>query len=216
MKASFSATFTDPAKRVSRSVSGMLAIGERENLRMKGSAALLPTLFDLLVKDGQASVYVPRDRTVYRSSIGGSPGRGLADAAFLTGVFLGSVEKDGTLHFLEEEPARYLLYSMESSGSRASLSRRIVFDRADLFPVLYQYFDGGGRVVREVRCAGFTPVEGASVPLPREVSIVAPGEGARLDLRFSDIRVNSLLAPGIFTLETPSGTAVRPIEECAP
>ncbi|MEI6633636.1 MAG: hypothetical protein WCP22_07445 [Chlamydiota bacterium] len=217
LKASFSASFAGPGKGRARSVSGMLAMESPGMLRMKGSAAMLPTLFDLLWKDGQAALYIPRDRAVYRSTVGAvSAQRGLADAAFLTGVFLGSGERDGALHFLETEPSRYLVSSVRTTGGRASLARRIVFDRADLSPVRYEYFDAAGRLSREVRCAGFAAAEGASALLPRTVVIEAPEEGARIELRLSDLRVNAPLAAGMFTLETPPGTAVRPIEERAP
>lgn len=216
LKASFSASFTGPGKGGARSVSGMLAMERPGRLRMKGSAAMLPTLFDLLWKDGQAALYVPRDRAVYHSTVGTvSAQRGLADAAFLTGVFLGSAEKDGLLHFLETKPSRYLVSSIQATGGQASLARRVVFDRADLSPVRYEYFDAAGRLSREVRCAGFAAAEGAPALLPREVVIEAPEEGARIELRLSDLRVNAPLAAGMFTLETPPGTAVRPIEECA-
>ena len=215
LKASFSVSFTGPGKSVSRSVSGMLAMERPGRLRMKGSAAMLPTLFDLLWKDGQTTLYVPLDRAVYRSTVGAvSARRGLADATFLTGVFLGSAEKDGLLHFLETEPSRYLVSSVETTGGLASLARRVVFDRADLSPVRYEYFDREGRLAREVRCAGFAAAEGASALLPCEVVIEAPEEDARLDLRLSDLRVNAPLAVGMFTIKTPPGTAVRQIEEC--
>lgn len=217
LKAAFSASFADPGKGASRSFSGMLAMGRPGKLRMQGSKAMLPILFDLLWDDGAVSLYVPRDRAVYRAADGArAVRRGIPDARLLTGVFLGLREKPGLLHFLETEPSRYLLYSIDVSGSGAALSRRITFDRADLSPVRYEYFDRGGCLAREVRCAGFSTAEGAPLPLPRRVVLLAPGDGARISLRLSDLRVNAPLAAGMFTLETPPGTAVRPLEGYAP
>lgn len=220
MKASYSASYTDPAKRVSRSASGMLAMAAPGRLRMKGSAAMLPTLFDLLVSDGKASVYLPRDRAVYR---GDAAGGGIAEAALLLSVFLGIAREEGDLlPFIEEEPDRYIVHfagrpgAGPRPGARPALARRIIFDRADLSPVRYQYFDQAGRLSRDILCSRFGAAEGAPSPLPREVTIDAPQEGARLVLRLSDLRVNPALPAAIFSLDTPPGTAVRPIGECLP
>jgi hypothetical protein len=142
--------------------------------------------------------------------------RGIPDTELLTGAFLGLREKPGLVHFLETDSSRYLLYSVDAPGGPASLVRRVVFDRKDLSPVRYDFFDREGRLAHELRCSGFAPAQGARVPLPREISLRVPDGGPRISLRLSDLRVNAPLAAGIFTLDTPPGTAVRPLEEYTP
>jgi hypothetical protein len=213
LQAAYSASFSCPARGPARAFSGMLALEHPAKLRMRGGAAMLPTLFDLLDDGDTVSVHMPRDRALYRGpSASGLPG-GFPDAALLAGVLLGLRGGDGLVHAMETEPDRYLLHSFDPAA--ATLSRRVTFDRRDLSPVRYEYFDREGRRARDVRCAAFSPADGASASLPRRVAIEAPAEGARLVLRLSDLRVNPAHAAGMFTLAPPPGTVVRPLAECA-
>lgn len=213
LKASFSAELRRADGGAARVVSGMVAMERPGKLRMRGSAAMLPTLFDLLDDGTTVSVHVPRDRAVYRGPRSSAARGGLPDAGLLTGVFLGLCEEPGLIHAVEAEPTRYRLYSIDAAA--ALLSRRVTFDRANLSPVRYEYFDREGRVAREVRCVGFAPTEGAPGLLPREISLRDAG-GARLSVRFSGLSANATLPSGMFAMEAPPGTAVRPLAECAP
>ena len=213
LQAAYAASFACPARGPARAFSGMLALERPGKLRMRGGAAMLPTLFALLDDGGTISVHVPRDRALYRGRSASALPGSFPDAALLAEALLGLRGEDGLVHAMETKPECYLLHSFDPVA--AALARRVTFDRRDLSPVRYEYFDREGRLSRDLRCADFSPADGAAVSLPRRVAIEAPAEGARLLLRLSDLRVNPAFADGMFTLAPPPGTAVRPLAECA-
>jgi hypothetical protein len=191
----------------------MLAMEKPGRLRMKGSRVMLPTLFDLLCDGVQVTLYIPRENTVYRAGGDIRAGRGIPDLSLLTGIFFGQAEPEGAFHFLEARPSQYIVYTARPERRDAGLVRKVLFDRTDLSPVLYQHFDTQGRLEFQVRCTGFVTPRGGSAPVPQEVTIENPGEGRILSLRLRDVCVNIPLNPALFTFEAPPGSRIRPLEE---
>lgn len=215
LKADFSASVTDLQNGKSQSCSGVLGMEKPDKLRMKGSQIMLPTLFDLLWDGTQLTLYVPKEKTIYRS--GNSPDssrRGLAAVKLLTELFIGERTESGRFYFLESSPHQYIVYCVAQRGSRVRLLTKIFFDRRDLTASRYQYFDDNGVVVCDVHCSDFIrPPEAARRPLPREAVIEAPPGKTRISLQFKNLRVNTPVSPALFMFTPPPGTAVRPLEE---
>lgn len=214
VQASYSARLRDRQKGAARSFSGMLAMGRPGSLRMRGSAAMLPNLFDLLVDGDRTALHVPRDNAVYEARGEAALLRhGLPDPRILTSLFVGRAATDGALHLLETLPSSYIVYEAATGRGKARLVRKVVFDRADLSPVRLEYFDDAGMLLRTVHCAGFFTPPGTTAAVPREVRIEEPSAGRSLTLRLTDLRVNTPLNPGIFSLESPPGARRLPLEE---
>lgn len=214
LKADFSASLSDLQTRKSYSCSGVLAMARPDRFRMRGSKIMLPTLFDLLAGSGRLSLYLPGEKVVYRS-IGGreTPLRGLPVIRLLTDIYLGAGDTPGQLHFVESSPSHYTVYSVAVEGARALLSRKVIFDRTDLSPVRYQYFDADGALACDIRCAHFAAVRGGSPPLPLEIAIQAPPRKKMISLHLADLRANTSLNPDLFTFSLPAGVRERPLEE---
>ena len=215
VKADFSASVTDLQNGKSQSCSGVLGMEKPDKLRMQGSQIMLPTLFDLLWDGTRLTLYVPKEKTIYRS--GNSPDssrRGLAAVKLLTELFIGERSESGRFYFLESSPRQYIVYYVEQGGSRMRLLKKIFFDRRDLSATRYQYFDDNGVIVCDVHCSDFIrPPDAARRPLPREAAIDAPPGKTRISLRLKNLRVNTPVSPALFTFTPPPGTTVRPLEE---
>lgn len=214
LQGSYSAVLADRSAGTARSFSGMLAMEKPDKLRMKGSAAMLPNLFDLLCDGDRAALYVPRENAVYRASGGVELLRhGLPDPQLLTSLFVGEGESAGTVHFVESFPSRYIVYTVIPGKRTGKLVRKVVFDRTDLSPVLFEYFDSGGVLQRTVRCADFLMPQGCPAALPREILIEEPAAGRSLALWLDKFNTNVPLNPGMFSLVTPPGARTLSIEE---
>lgn len=216
IKADFSASITDLKNITTQSCSGILAMAKPDKLRMRGSKAMLPTLFDLLYDGNQLTLFVPRDKTVYRSARNAeSIRRGLTGVSFFTDIFFGNEGEQGSLHFLETSTSQYTVYSVVLLKGNPRLLKKVYFERANLFPVRYQYFDGEGTLTCDIRCSDFfVPLAGAEA-IPREIALEAPPGENKIVLTLTDVRLNSHLNPELFTFAMPADANVRPLEEYA-
>jgi len=216
VKADFSASITNFTKGTTQSCSGVLAMAKPEKLRMRGSRAMLPTLFDLLYDGNQLTLFVPRDKTVYRATRdAGRVRRGLTGVSFFTDIFLGDGEERGSLHFLETSTSRYTVYSVAPLKGNARLLKKVYFERENLSPVRYQYFDEEGALACDLRCSDFFVPAGGGEAIPREITVEAPPGESKIVLTLTDVRLNSHLNPELFTFTMPADTRVRPLEEYA-
>jgi outer membrane lipoprotein-sorting protein len=216
IKADFSASMADLKTGVTQSCSGILALAGPDKLRMRGSKAMLPTLFDLTDDGKQLTLYVPSEKTAYRAERGtDSARRGLAGVSFFTDIFFGDDEERGILHLLESSASQYTVYSVGTRERTARLLRKVYFDRENLLPVRYQYFDGEGALMCDVANGDFyIPVTGGRA-VPRKIALEAPPGENRIALTLTNIKPNSRLNPALFTFTVPPGARVRPIEEYA-
>ena len=214
VKAEFSAAMTDIHTGRKQTCRGILALARPDRLRMKASKAMLPTLFDLLCDGGDVALFIPREKTVYRRSAGDKTmTSGLPDIGALADVFWGGREKGKPIHFLEVDGPRYVVCSIAHNGEHGVLLRKVFFDRVNLNPVRYRYFNAEGNCVRDIRCSDFLTAEGGEYLIPRRITISAPEHGKIISLRLKDIKINSLLNPGLFTLDIPDGVTTRPLED---
>lgn len=216
IKADFSASMTDLKTGATQSCSGILAMEKPDKLRMRGSKAMLPTLFDLLDDGKQLTLYVPREKTAYRAERGVEAARrGLAGMASVTDIFFGDRNGGEGSCFLESSASQYTVYSVKLREGAAGLLRKVYFDRESLLPVRYQYFDGEGALACDVACGDFsTPITGGRA-IPRKIAFESPPGENRIVLTLSNIQPNSRLNPGLFAFAMPSDVHVRPIEEYA-
>ena len=216
LKADFSASITDLTNGTTQSCSGILAMEKHEKLRMRGSRAMLPTLFDLLYNGNQLTLFIPRDKTVYRATCdAGRARRGLTGVSFFTDIFLGNGDERGSLHFLETSTSRYTVYSIAPLKGHAQLLRKVYFDRENLVPLRYQYFDVEGILACDIICSDFfVPMEGRE-SLPRQIALEAPPGENRIVLTLTAIRLNGHLNPDLFSFTMPADARVRPLEEYA-
>ena len=185
-----------------------------DKLRMRGSKAMLPTLFDLLYDGNQLTLSVPRDKTVYRASRdAGHARRGLTGVSFFTDIFLGDGKESGTFHFLESSATHYTVYSVVLLKGNPRLLKKVYFERENLFPVRYQYFDGEGALTCDIGCSDFfVPLAGVEA-IPREIALEAPPGQNRIVLTLTDVRLNGHLNPELFIFTMPADARVRPLEE---
>jgi len=199
-----------------QSCNGMLAMAKPDKLRMKGSKAMLPTLFDLTDDGKKLTLFVPREKTAYRAERGTDDRRrGIAGMASVTDIFFGDKDGRNCSCFLEASASQYTVYSVSISDGTAKLLRKVYFDRETLLPVRYQYFDGDGALVCDAACSDFfTPTTGGRA-VPRKISFEAPPGEGRIVLTLSNIRANNRLNPAIFAFTAPADIRVRPIEEYA-
>lgn len=216
IKADFSASMTDRRGGATQSCNGMLAMSKPDKLRMKGSKAMLPTLFDLTDDGKQITLFVPREKTAYRAKRGAeNRRRGLAGMASVTDIFFGDRDGRGSSCFLESSASQYTVYSVSINKGTARLLRKVYFDRETLLPIRYQYFDEEGALVCDAACTDFfTPAAGGRA-VPRKISFESPPGENCIVLTLSNVRINNRLNPSLFTFTAPPGVRLRPIEEYA-
>ncbi len=215
IKANFTALLTDLGSGKKESCSGVLAMGRPDRLRMKASKAMLPTFFDLLCVGQKVTLYLPRDRTVYQGNTSSNTaGPAIPELGILTSLLWGQREDRGTVNFLESHESRYIIYTVEQKPETTRLIKKVVFDRLNLQPIRYQYFNRRGELVRDIACSDFFSAKESIAPLPRQISIMAPLEKKRIALRLRNIRLNSQLNPDLFRIKLPPSFRLRPLEEC--
>lgn len=214
IKADFSASMTDLKTGATQSCNGMLAMAKPDKLRMRGSKAMLPTIFDLMADEKRLTLYVPREKTVYRSERGPENGRrGLAGMAFVTDIFFGDGGERGSARFLESSASQYTVYSVSVGEGTAHLLRKVQFDRENLLPVRYQYFGGDGALACDAACSDFSiPTRGGRA-VPGRIAFESPPGKNRIVLTLSNVRFDGPLNPDLFTFDMPAGVRIRPIEE---
>jgi outer membrane lipoprotein-sorting protein len=135
--------------------------------------------------------------------------------ASVTDVFFGDGDgRDGS-HFLEASTSQYTVYSIGLRDGAARLLRKVYFDRENLLPVRYQYFDGEGALTCDVACGDFhVPIKGGRA-VPRKIAFEAPPGENRIALSLSNLRINSRLNPNLFTFDMPADVRILPLEEYA-
>ncbi len=214
VKADLSASITDFKTGAAQSFSGMLAMARPDKLRMRGSKAMLPTLFDLLYDGHDLTLFVPREKTAYRATRDALRiRRGLTGASLLTDIFFGDGGAAGNTHFLQTSASQYTVYSIAPLKEHVRLLRKVYFDRENLSPVRYQYFEGEGILACDIRCGDFLVPRGGAEAIPLKIALEAPpGENA-LSLTLTDVRLNGNLNPELFIFAMPADSRVRPLEE---
>jgi outer membrane lipoprotein-sorting protein len=217
LKCRFSAVITDRRKGTKQSCDGMLAVERPAKLRMKGSAAMLPTLFDLLCTDSEIMLYVPRDKTVYQGRrIENGLGAGVTDLSILSDILWGAQDPPGAVNAIEIHENSYIVYTLDKpadGNSRTVIRRKVTFDRHGLIPVRYRYLSGTGACVRDIHCDNYITVRGFPAPLPARISIDSPADGLLITVELKRLNVNPQLPEALFQFDYPNDVSVHPLEE---
>ena len=109
------------------------------------------------------------------------------------------------------DPARYYVLTVLRSSAPLEIDRKIWFDSADLSLARTQLYGPGGRLLSEIRYAGWEPAAGGSAApagtrYPRHIWLVRPHDDYQLELRITRLTLNEEIAVDRFRLEQPPGT----------
>jgi outer membrane lipoprotein-sorting protein len=97
----------------------------------------------------------------------------------------------------------YTLDVIKQNGQGWYLSRKIVFDRADLQPHQQLLYDEHGSIVTDVQYDEYREFDG--VLFPKNIQIWRPQEEYSIKLEVTKLTINGPVLDEQFALEPPSG-----------
>jgi hypothetical protein len=136
------------------------------------------------------------------------------------GLLLQAVDLQNELAILEEgghntiDPgtrkmalrADYILNIIKQNGREWYLSRKVVFDRTDLWPHQQLFYDKHGSIVTDVHYDEYREFSGAS--FPTRIQIWRPDEEYSIKVEVTKLVIDEPITDDQFVLDVPSGAAV--------
>lgn len=186
-----------------------------EALRLEGLGPFGQAVF-LLVSDGQRfSFYLPHERRVLSGPVstqqfvrlfGLLVAPRMLPYLFVGDVPLQTFPEDGRFRYLEADN----LYLWEGDASQELWSYRIWFDPYRLLPVRFDLITPANEVVLQVTYEDFRRVDG--VTLPYRITLMQPAVARHVVWHYSEVRINTDVAPALFHLRLPPGVERVEIE----
>jgi outer membrane lipoprotein-sorting protein len=212
-------------------ISGYVLVRKPEMLRMKGLIPVVrSTLFDMVSNGKTFALSIPpQNKFIVGSNQVGKPSsqalENMRPQAVLDALLLKEIDLQNEIAVLEQgtetvkdpkshkdvEQADYELIVDRKQGNDWYLSRKIIFNRVDLFPHRQLIYDPQGRVVTDAHYENFTNYEG--VLFPAIVQIERPIENYSIQLSIVKLTVNQPLRDDQFVLSQPPGSKVTNLDQ---
>jgi len=206
-------------------ISGYILARKPSSLRMIGLFPILQNqVFDLVSSGRQFKLWIPSKNQfvagnddIARPSM--QPLGNLRPQVIYDALLLQAVDPQNELAVMEEgehvidtgtqrlalQPD-YTLNIIKQNGHAWSLSRKVVFDRADLRPHQQLLYDEHGSIVTEVRYDEYREFDGLF--FPTNIQIWRPQEEYSIKLEVMELTINEPVRDDQFVLEVPSGAGL--------
>lgn len=192
---------------------------EPDMFRLRGSRVPIGTLFDVLLREDQATLHFPREGRMFvgdidtlaekASAIGGLTPRDLVTAV-LVQHHLSALLNDPSRRVAWSDRGSHLLLASRHHGSGRHFFWLVRKDDGLVEEMLIR--TPLGREELRVRYLGYTLLgdgEGGPEPFPTDFQFVVPGEGLEISSAGSEYRLNPGLSPRAF--EQPDAREVYPL-----
>ena len=206
-------------------ISGYILARKPSSLRMIGLFPILQNqVFDLVSSGRQFKLWIPSKNQfvagnddIARPSM--QPLGNLRPQVIYDALLLQAVDPQNELAVMEEgehvidtgtqrlalQPD-YTLNIIKQNGHAWSLSRKVVFDRADLRPHQQLLYDEHGSIVTDVRYDEYREFNGLF--FPTNIQIWRPQEEYSIKLEVMELTINEPVRDDQFVLEVPSGAGL--------
>lgn len=187
-----------------------------EDIRLEGIGPLNQPLFLLIADRRQLALYAPQEGRLLTGAASAENlmrlfGIALTPTALqyilLGDVPLTTLPTGGQFTYR----ARDNLYLWQGQVPPEPQSYRIWFEPYDLSPVRFEIDDAGGKLVLQVWYEEFQRVNEFIVP--HRMTVAQPTVGRRVVWQYKDVQINIGVAPGLFRMRVPAGTARLAIED---
>lgn len=206
-------------------ICGYILARKPSSLRMIGLFPILQNqVFDLVSSGQQFKLWIPPknqfiagNNDIARAST--QPLGNLRPQVIYDALLMQAVDPQNELAVMEEgehvidtgtqsvvlQPD-YTLNIIKQNGHAWSLSRKIVFDRADLQPHQQLLYDEHGSIVTDVRYDEYKEFDGLF--FPTNIQIWRPLEEYSIKLEITKLAINEPVLDDQFVLDLPSGTGL--------
>jgi outer membrane lipoprotein-sorting protein len=206
-------------------IRGYILARKPSSLRMIGLFPILQNqVFDLVSSGQQFKLWIPSknqfiagNNDIARPST--QPLGNLRPQVIYDALLLQAVDPQNELAVMEEgehvidtgtqslalQPD-YTLNIIKQNGHAWSLSRKVVFDRADLRPHQQLLYDEHGSIVTDIRYDEYREFDGLF--FPTNIQIWRPQEEYSIKLEVTDLTINEPVTDDQFVLDLPSGTGL--------
>jgi len=180
-----------------------------EALRLEGIGPLGQPLFLLIADSKRFALYTPQEQrlvsgTASAQNLERTVGLALAPEALqyiLTGdIPLLTFPASGKLAYRRRDN----LYVWTGEGSQPAGYYRIWFEPYHLQPIRFEAEDRFGKVVLQVEYEDFRQLDGFI--LPYHITAVQPLADYRVVWHYSEVKLNTGVAPALFRMRVPAGT----------
>jgi outer membrane lipoprotein-sorting protein len=206
-------------------IRGYILARKPSSLRMVGIFPILQSqVFDLVSSGQQFKLWIPSknqfiagNNDIARPST--QPLGNLRPQVIYDALLMQAVDPQNELAVMEEgqhvidtgtqsvalQPD-YTLNIIKQNGRAWSLSRKVVFDRADLRPHQQLLYDEHGSIVTDVRYDEYREFDGLF--FPTNIQIWRPLEEYSIKLEITKLTINEPVTDDQFVLDLPSGTGL--------
>jgi len=194
----------------------VVVLQDFEAIRLEGIGPVGQPLFLLIADSHQLSFYAPQEGRLLTGAASAENLLRLFGIALtpmtLQYVLMGDVPlatlpTAGAFTYRRREN----LYLWQGRAPSQPQSYRIWFEPYDLHPVRFEMEDVGGQLVLQVWYEEFQRFNGFMMPY--RITLVQPMVGRRVVWQYKDAQLNTGVAPALFRMRVPVGTARVAIED---
>jgi len=194
----------------------VVVLQDFEAIRLEGIGPVGQPLFLLIADSHQLSFYAPQEGRLLTGAASAENLLRLFGIALtpmtLQYVLMGDVPlatlpTAGAFTYRRREN----LYLWQGQAPSQPQSYRIWFEPYDLHPVRFEMEDVGGQLVLQVWYEEFQRFNGFMMPY--RITLVQPMVGRRVVWQYKDAQLNTGVAPALFRMRVPVGTARVAIED---
>lgn len=208
-RANVDLTLTTPDVKGPIRCTGLILYQSPRSFRALGSK-FATTLFDMSSDGNRFWLHIPLENTVYT---GPSNAFHRIEALGIN-IFPGDMASlfnyreilEGKKPTLETWPAYWLVHMLEVNKEDVNLKGNLLIDRVNAEVFRCELFNSDGSVRLQAVFTDYTTLNGCR--LPQRIDVRWPAYNTTLSVMFSQITVNGLLDPKLFTLSLPKEAQV--------
>lgn len=208
-RANVEMTLTMPDVKGPVRCTGLILYQSPGSFRAIGSK-FATTLFDMSSDGNQFWLHIPLENTVYT---GASNSFHRIEAlginifpADMASLFNYSEILEGKKPMLETWPAYWLIHMLEVDKEDVNLKGNLLIDRVYAEVFRCELFNSDGSVRLQAVFTDYINKNGCRIP--QRIHVRWPSYNTTLSITFSNITVNGVLDPKLFTLSIPKGTEI--------
>ena len=191
---------------------GLIVYQSPRSLRAIG-AKFATTLFDMSSDGNRFWLYIPPENLAYT----GASNTFHKIEALGISIFPGDMASlfnyreilHGKQPTLETWPAYWLLHMLEMDKEEVNVKGNLLIDRVNAEVVRCELFNPDGSVRLQALFSNYITQNDCRIP--QKIDVRWPAYDTTLSITFSDIAVNGVLDPKLFTLTIPEGAHIIPL-----
>lgn len=183
---------------------GIILYENPKSLRVIGSK-FTTTLFDLSSDGARFRLYIPLENKVYTGSCNTFHRTEVFGITIFPGDMVSLFNYKEILEAkkptLEIWPAYWIIHLLEINGESIEVKGNLSVDRVHVDVFRRDLFNPDGSIRVQAVFTDYITLKGTRIP--QKIHVRWPGNNAALSITFSNITVNEVIDPGVFTLSIP-------------